>query len=299
MDGFSVEIVVVTSAAFHPYIDFRESADFCESAGKSRRTATPISRSVRFRKVRDAERIAHHLAKAFTNQVTVDWDAEEYHSTAVKSGLTGFNEAKEASMASIFPPLHPQPFPLYTEPLIIVDKENRILLWHLPGIMGPERQAEIWALGDLLNPMLQKHHPHSSGTWRSQSQYFLDPQDCSTLHPGCLNFSPAWFQQGHETINDTLEVCALLKDPLSVGRAWLEAMKDTSALVSAILRVIHPEMYRAGQESLKQAKEDPKISEGERSRAGTTRVRGEVEVQWWDSQCIFREADYTQGGEEQ
>ncbi|KAH9930565.1 hypothetical protein B0H21DRAFT_761546, partial [Amylocystis lapponica] len=38
------QIVVVTSAAFHPYIDFRESA------GKSRRTTTRISRSVRFRK---------------------------------------------------------------------------------------------------------------------------------------------------------------------------------------------------------------------------------------------------------
>jgi len=34
------------------------------------------------------------------------------------------------------------------------------------------------------------------GSWRSQDALFFP--DAEEISPGLLNFSPAWFQQGHE-----------------------------------------------------------------------------------------------------
>lgn len=94
---------------------------------------------------------------------------------------------------------------------------------------------------------------------------------CQLLAPGCVNLSPAWFQQGHnvrpalphvicmadqillQMRTDRLEVSASLKSKHGeAGRLWLDRIAESASLLSAILRIIHPDMYRAGRASLQQ-----------------------------------------------
>jgi len=57
----------------------------------------------------------------------------------------------------------------------------------------------------------------------------------------------------HIQTNDfLLEVSGSLKNKQTSGHCndWLEAMRDTSALIGAILSVIHPELYAGGMATL-------------------------------------------------
>jgi hypothetical protein len=82
--------------------------------------------------------------------------------------------------------------------------------------------------------------------------------------------SPAWFQQGKDVCsfylntltnsdnNDIqtndflLEVSGSLKNKQTGSRCsnWLETMRDTSALIGAILSIIHPDLYDGGVATL-------------------------------------------------
>ncbi|KAG1767521.1 hypothetical protein EDD22DRAFT_1006020 [Suillus occidentalis] len=61
--------------------------------------------------------------------------------------------------------------------------------------------------------------------------------------PGCINLSPAWFQQAHENLSNP-EVSASLKGASSEN--ILKAIARPAAITSAALRVMHPEQYFAG-----------------------------------------------------
>ncbi|KAG2356104.1 hypothetical protein BDR07DRAFT_1381062 [Suillus spraguei] len=65
--------------------------------------------------------------------------------------------------------------------------------------------------------------------------------------PGCINLSPAWFQQGHENLSD-LEVSASLKGPSSEN--ILKAIARPGTIALAALRVMHPQQYFAGLRAL-------------------------------------------------
>jgi hypothetical protein len=55
-----------------------------------------------------------------------------------------------------------------------------------------------------------------------------------------------------QTNDFLLEVSASLKSQQTGGRCneWLEAMRETSALIGAILSIIHPDLYQRGRETL-------------------------------------------------
>ncbi|KAG2351142.1 hypothetical protein BDR07DRAFT_1386491 [Suillus spraguei] len=65
--------------------------------------------------------------------------------------------------------------------------------------------------------------------------------------PGCINLSPAWFQQGHENLPDP-EVSTSLKGPSSEN--ILKAIARPAAIASAALRVMHPQQYFTGLRAL-------------------------------------------------
>lgn len=52
-----------------------------------------------------------------------------------------------------------------------------------------------------------------------------------------------------------MEVSYLLKDPEGPAMAWCHDMTETHALLSGIVRVIHPEQYRAGLASMRSVAE--------------------------------------------
>lgn len=112
-----------------------------------------------------------------------------------------------------------------------------------------------------------------SSLGKSLAESFGDPSgntagDTGSLVVGAVNMSPAWFQQGHEVFSaltrssnvliiqdgaTPLEASANLKKNTSPDcRRWLEEMSETSALFSAMLRIMHPDQYAAGREAVEE-----------------------------------------------
>lgn len=78
-------------------------------------------------------------------------------------------------------------------------------------------QKEIWAASDLLAPMLEKS-VKLDGIWRTNQEWFTPRSQNDVLTPGCLNLSPAWFQQGHEVESDEMAISVVkLTNPLESG----------------------------------------------------------------------------------
>jgi hypothetical protein len=71
---------------------------------------------------------------------------------------------------------------------------------------------------DLLAPMLKKSVKVDSN-WRTNQEWFKPSSENDVLTPGCVNVSPAWFQQGHEVGSDEMVILVVkLTNPLeSVG----------------------------------------------------------------------------------
>ncbi|KAI0926586.1 hypothetical protein AcV7_005481 [Taiwanofungus camphoratus] len=205
-----------------------------------------LSFSLRF--VQNAYQISVKLAEAYMTRLTVSWDIGAYVEQLTPQ-ISGFNKAQEARISEQFPPLFDDPMPVIKTPVTVVDQHEKILVWHLPDVLSPEHQ--IWDDSAMLNQVLKSHHPQSEGNWRIKSEYYMNEDQCEQFLPGCINLSPAWFQQGHESMSFNPEVCSVLKKPDSVSRIWLQRMRETSALIGGILSIIHPELYRSGMASLR------------------------------------------------
>ncbi|KAI0943983.1 hypothetical protein AcV7_001922 [Taiwanofungus camphoratus] len=149
--------------------------------------------------------------------------------------------------------------PVIKTPVTVVDQHGKILVWHLPDVLSPEHQ--IWDNSAMLNQVLKSHHPQSEGNWRMKSEYYMNEDQCEQFLPGCINLSPAWFQQGHESMSFNPEICSVLKKPDSVSRVWLQRMRETSALIGGIMSIIHPELYRSGMASLRGMQWLPGVNE--------------------------------------
>ncbi|KAG0692170.1 hypothetical protein DFH29DRAFT_882933 [Suillus ampliporus] len=81
------------------------------------------------------------------------------------------------------------------------------------------------------------------GNWRTNQRWFKPSSEDDVLTPGCINVSPAWFQQGYKNQLDP-QVSASLKGASS--EKILKAIARPAAIATAALRVMHPEQYWAG-----------------------------------------------------
>ena len=74
------------------------------------------------------------------------WDAEQMRAKLGKM-QRGMNMAREDELLKEFPPfctpekVLDNDLPLLQAPAVLVDSANRVLLWHLPDILTPERQV--------------------------------------------------------------------------------------------------------------------------------------------------------------
>src|SRR6266702_8286110 len=118
----------------------------------------------------------------------------------------------------------------------------------------------MMAATEKLHPSLSKRQ--SSTSWRVDPEIF--PSGLEGLQ-GTINISPAWFQQGHEvnflywqyfiirqlisieTVQPHPQVGASLKKPDVLD--WLDCITQSNSILSAILAVIHPELYNASQDT--------------------------------------------------
>ncbi|KAG2030059.1 hypothetical protein BDR03DRAFT_879317 [Suillus americanus] len=157
---------------------------------------------------------------------------------------TGHNEEREARLLERCPPGH-EGTKLIDIPVTILDASGAIIAWYLPDALTDATQKEIWAATDLLAPML-KTSIKADGIWRTNQEWFTLHFENDVLTPGCLNLSPAWFQQGHEVGSDEMRisVSASLKGPSSED--ILKAIARPAAIATAALRVMHPQQYWTG-----------------------------------------------------
>ncbi|KAG1722599.1 uncharacterized protein EDB91DRAFT_1255995 [Suillus paluster] len=171
------------------------------------------------------DRLVVCLTEAFNNPINMEIDIVWY-SEHVGPMNTGQNKEKEERLLHRFPPGHNTDGPMYLDkPATVLDSLSRMIMWYLPGAFNEETQKQMVVATQLMESQLQ-HSLHAEGhsSWRTNEELFSHGSDQSP--PGCINFSPAWFQQAHNLGYDQ-EVSALLK-------------------ASAALRVMHPEQYFEG-----------------------------------------------------
>ncbi|KAF9234143.1 hypothetical protein BU15DRAFT_79331 [Melanogaster broomeanus] len=160
---------------------------------------------------------------------------------AIKPHDYGKHEAREATLLAKVPPGPPE---VLDSPAIIIDKYGVVLLWYLPGALDVERQRIMMDASSLVKDALQNSCISDTGSWRTDPKLFHSRANGIR---GCVNMSPAWYQQGH---SGAPEVGAMLKakNAKKGGREWLEKMGETNALLAGAISVMHPELYVVGRE---------------------------------------------------
>ena len=166
-----------------------------------------------------------------------------------------------------------------------------ILAWYLPGILSGYRQVRIFALSDYgrnpdisqnamfearetLRPLLEVSRSGSS--WREDPELY--PPGGEGLQ-GSVNLSPAWFQQAHDVSISTYTIyfrqliqhqkisqecpqpSANFRSPAALK--WLDSIPESNAVLSAILAVIHPQLYEAGRQTIERLRSTPEIEDPE------------------------------------
>ncbi|KAG1815385.1 hypothetical protein EV424DRAFT_1348492 [Suillus variegatus] len=132
---------------------------------------------------------------------------------------TGHNEQREARLLERCPPGH-EGKRLVDEPATILDASSAIIAWYLPDTLTNTTQKEIREATDLLAPSLKK-------SWFNRGL-----EDVGAT-PGCINLSPAWFQQGHEAGSDEMVILAvILTNPKECVRSGVS--KDLPQMPEAL-----------------------------------------------------------------
>ncbi|TFK59008.1 hypothetical protein BDN72DRAFT_865503 [Pluteus cervinus] len=197
----------------------------------------------------------HGISPDFVPRVGTTLGVERRVGTGVS-----VSKDRESLLKERFPPRYKDPRKVLARPAVVVDRRGRILVWYLPGILCQERNEAIYGAVHILQPEL-KTSIKAGGPWRTDARYFRDGD-----HAGCINLSPAWFQQARDPFTADLEVSSLLKAPGN-GRKWVEKMQDTFALVNAISNVLHPDQHDIGKQAMEKLRKEPnRVKEGNRAK---------------------------------
>ena len=147
-------------------------------------------------------------------QVVIPWDAVRY-ADRLSPRESGRNEEREAKLASEYPPPVDLLQMVVDVPSIVVDMHGVILAWYLPQVLSPKcqvrqlfqilptvsdlGQVKIWNASAFINHTMGVNQPKevSEKSWRKSSEYYCPADLCKVCEGGCIDFSPAWFQQGH------------------------------------------------------------------------------------------------------
>ncbi|KAG2352705.1 hypothetical protein BDR07DRAFT_1497803 [Suillus spraguei] len=138
------------------------------------------------------DRLADVLIKAYKNPIKIQIDIARY-SKLISPKNTGHNEEKEEKLLERCPPGH-EGTKVVDKPATIIDVSGTIIAWYLPDALTETTQKEIRAATDLLGPSLEKS-VKADGNWRYNQEWFKQGSENVGSTPGCINLSPAWFQQ--------------------------------------------------------------------------------------------------------
>lgn len=137
-----------------------------------------------------------------------NWDIERYaeHITLKNTGIT--NDF-DKFLQSKFEPLPDKTVTL--RPRTVADRHGQLLLWYLPGIFTAKRRVcyevldcsafshEQNSMFDDLKFLESALKCSPSGNWRTGPEFFSPIP--GGLKAGVVNFSPAWFELGHQVFN--------------------------------------------------------------------------------------------------
>lgn len=136
------------------------------------------------------------------------------YNEALEKSESGRNEKREQDLMDKFK-LEQE---LYlSTPATILDSGNRIIVWYLPGAMTKMimvglqcrimcESSQICIQNDMyvatksMDRLLKQSvstGKANRANWRTDESNFHPSRD-GTITPGCINISPAWFQQGRE-----------------------------------------------------------------------------------------------------
>ena len=136
------------------------------------------------------------------------WDITRYVDKLPKKPLVQESDAAKAKEASLKQQFAPLDGVMASTPCIIIDAQGIIMAWYLPKILSDSRQVGLLPPNRIKRPnasqkaMLmarQKLRPLLDSSihamcWHNHLDYFHLREECLW---GSVNFSPAWFQQGH------------------------------------------------------------------------------------------------------
>jgi hypothetical protein len=72
----------------------------------------------------------------------------------------------------------------------------------------------MWAASDFLSPSLEKSVKVDSN-WQTSQEWFKQSSEHVGITPGCINLSPAWYQQGHKVGSDEMVMLVIkLTNPI-------------------------------------------------------------------------------------
>ncbi|OBZ77758.1 hypothetical protein A0H81_02872 [Grifola frondosa] len=198
--------------------------------------------------------ISEVLVTAYLNPISVDWDADMY-ADQIGPKPTGKGAKLEERLKKNFPPQFPSR--LVSSPTIVVDKHRRVLAWLLPGVLSKKRQAAF----EHATTMLAEAFGKGSPGWRADPELFKEVGAQPKFAPGIATLSAGWFQQGHKGKSFPIEASASLRRFSGCSGAWMAAIAESNAVVSAMLRVMQPDLYHAGMRCLRQLREEPQLRE--------------------------------------
>ncbi|KIK72340.1 hypothetical protein PAXRUDRAFT_22102 [Paxillus rubicundulus Ve08.2h10] len=195
--------------------------------------------------MQQVDRFAEMLALAYNNPVVINNDVKCVQE-ALNAHNYGTNAKREVDLLRWF---NMPEIPPIMGPAVLIDTAGVMLLWSLPEVLSSHFQDLMWGALSPINAMLSRSvsEPTANGTWRIAHRNF-DGADMQ----GCLNFSPAWFQQGRNASTACPEVSATLKarNPDQGGRDWLKQMMVPSAVLSAAMAIMHSDLYTAGRKAV-------------------------------------------------
>ncbi|KAG2356603.1 hypothetical protein BDR07DRAFT_1380700 [Suillus spraguei] len=141
--------------------------------------------------------------------------------------------------------------------------ESTIIAWYLPDALTKTTQKKLGRPPICWVQSLEKG-VKADGNWRYNQEWFKQGSENVGSTPGCINLSPAWFQQGHEVGCDEMVISGVkLTNPIesvrsggiciiegTLLREYPEAIARPAAIALAALRVMHPQQYFAGLRAL-------------------------------------------------
>ncbi|KAG1726918.1 hypothetical protein EDB19DRAFT_1914415 [Suillus lakei] len=124
------------------------------------------------------------------------------HQTTIGGELVGpieeITRAVSSSQALIDCRFPPEEERFLTTPSVVIDAGGRIIVWYLPGALTGMIMTDIHGATSSMGGLLR--HSITTGKtsqWKTHRSNFHPSLD-GMITPGCINISPAWFQQGRE-----------------------------------------------------------------------------------------------------